>query len=199
MSKIQNIKERIVTYYNDLIKNNVITGKAPVTLEWMKRQRILEGRDELDIRFGHVVVDRIIGKKTPLAKAEQYLNEVRNNHKYELLPEIAKLLAKEYNTIVQPEYPSRDPYSEVNYRLLIPYQHFPSIISFTYGPTISYSFVYIEDIIFINNFILEHNNFYDDNYSTVILYIYIRELFYITLVDYFNEIRNKVESIIKQD
>lgn len=61
MSKIQNIEERIVTYYNDLIKNNVIAGKAPVTLDWMKRQRILEGRDELNFRFGHVVVDSILG------------------------------------------------------------------------------------------------------------------------------------------
>ena len=108
MSESQNIEERVVTYYNDLIKNNVISGKAPVTLDWMKRQRILEGRSELDIRFGYATVDRVLGEKTPLAKAKHYLNEVCTNKKYELIPKISHLLAEEVHVSLQPNSSIRE-------------------------------------------------------------------------------------------
>ena len=111
MSESQNIEERVVTYYNNLIKNNVISGTAPVTIDWMKRQRILEGRSELDIRFGYATVDRILGEKTPLAKAKHYLNEVCTNQKYELLPKISQLLAEEVNVSLPPNNSIREKYT----------------------------------------------------------------------------------------
>ncbi|MCI8344923.1 MAG: hypothetical protein HFJ42_02970 [Clostridia bacterium] len=114
MSESQNIEERVVTYYNDLIKNNVISGKAPVTLDWMKRQRILEGRSELDIRFGYATVDRVLGEKTPLAKAKHYLNEVCTNKKYELIPKISHLLAEEVHVSLQPNSSIREKYTSLD-------------------------------------------------------------------------------------
>lgn len=119
MSEITTIEERILAYYNDLIKNNVISGQAPVTLEWLRRQRIVEGRSELDIRFGHVVVDSVLGEKTPLAKAEHYLVAVRKYGKYELLPEVARLLAKECNISLPPNSSIREKYYSLDREITI--------------------------------------------------------------------------------
>lgn len=119
MNEITTIAESVLSYYNDLIKNNVIPGKAPVTLEWLRRQRIVEGRNKLDIRFGHKTVNSILGEKTPLAKAEQYLNEVRNNNKYELLPQIAKLIAEESNISLPANSSIKEKYSFLNEKITI--------------------------------------------------------------------------------
>lgn len=125
MSESQNIEERVVTYYNDLIKNNVISGKAPVTLDWMKRQRILEGRAELDIRFGHVVIDNILGKKTHLANAEYMLNEAYSNGKLEFkknitLSAIALELYFECSFTLDLKNPVRQKYSHLDRGITIP-------------------------------------------------------------------------------
>lgn len=208
MSEIQNIEERIVTYYNDLIKNNVIVGKAPVTIEWMKHQRILEGRSELDIRFGHVVVDSILGEKTPLAKAEEYLGEIRENSKYELLPKIALLFYDEYIQVLKGKFPNHSIHKEYKYYkygfynefVVIQFHDIPfSIIYFndvSDQELIQSRRVAINDLSYINNFILQHNNLNDKNYFNACMYTYIREIVYIALVNDFNEIK-KIEDKLK--
>lgn len=191
MSEIQNIEERIVTYYNDLIKNNVIAGKAPITLEWMKHQRILEGRDELEIRFGHLVVDNILGEKTPLAKVQDYLEDIRKCKKYELLPTIAQLLAKECDSTLSPNDPIRKKYISLKTEIT-----FPTIelndeeidLDNVFKP-ISYkkiSILQLEKLIsFLNTVHCNHNVVYFHTYFLV----YIRECIYFALANAFEEIK----------
>ncbi len=198
MSEITTIEERLVTYYNDLVKNNVIPGKTPVTLEWLRRQRIVEGRNELDIRFGYETVNSVLGEKTPLAKAEQYLNEVRNDGKYELLPEIAKLLAKECTEMLGSDNVARLKYSSLDKYVSIHIVDIPDT-SITLGDMLftSRKEIQLYTLVCINNFISKHNNINDSEYSDVCFSIYIRELVYITLLEAFNEIREQVHYIAK--
>lgn len=198
MSDIPTIEERLVTYYNDLVKNNVIPGKAPITLEWLKRQRIVEGRNELDIRFGHETVNKVLGEKTPLAKAEQYLNEVRDDGKYELLPEIAKLLAKECTEMLGSDNVARRKYSSLDKYVSIHIVDIPDT-SITLGDMLftSRKEIQLYTLVYINNFIFKHNNINDSEYSDVCFSIYIRELVYITLLEAFNEISKQVDYITK--
>lgn len=198
MSEITTIEERLVTYYNDLVKNNVIPGKTPVTSEWLRRQRIVEGRNELDIRFGYETVNSVLGEKTPLAKAEQYLNEVRNDGKYELLPEIAKLLAKECTEMLGSDNVARLKYSSLDKYVSIHICNIPGT-SITLGDMLftSRKEIQLYTLICINNFISKHNNINDSEYSDVCFSIYIRELVYITLLEAFNEIREQVHYIAK--
>lgn len=198
MNEIPTIEERLVTYYNDLVKNNVIPGKAPITLEWLKRQRIVEGRNELDIRFGHETVNKVLGEKTPLAKAEQYLNEVRDDGKYELLPEIAKLLAKECTEMLGSDNVARRKYSSLDKYVSIHIVDIPDT-SITLGDMLftSRKEIQLYTLVCINNFIFKHNNINDSEYSDVCFSIYIRELVYITLLEAFNEISKQIDYITK--
>ncbi len=196
MNEIPTIAERLVTYYNDLIKNNVIAGEASVTLEWMKRQRILEGRNELDLRFGSVTVDSVLGEKTPLAKAEQYLVDVRKYNKYELLPTIASLLAKECNTMLGTDNIARKKYSSLGYCVTIPTIDIKSVqITLSGMLNTSDRKVTLDSLKYISSFISMHNNVTDDYYSDVCFCIYIMNVVYITLSKAFNEIKEQVECI----
>lgn len=199
MSEIQSIEERVVTYYNDLIKNNVIAGKAPVTLEWMKRQRILEGRGELDIRFGSVVINDIFGEKTPLAKAGHYLKVVHKYNKYDLLTKIACLLAEECTTMLALNDPLREKYTSLKTEIT-----FPTIVVTneeinldTVFKPIAYkkiSILQLEKLISILNTV--HCN-HDVVYFHIYFLIYIRECIYFALANAFEEIKKAVESMTK--
>lgn len=199
MSEIQNIEERIVTYYNDLIKNNVIAGKAPVTLEWMKRQRILEGREELEIRFDSVVINDIFGKKTPLAQAEHYLKAVHKYDSYNLLPKIACLLAEECTTMLALNDPIRKKYISLKTQIT-----FPTIVVTneeinldTVFKPIAYkkiSILQLEKLIsFLSTVHCNHNVVY---FHTYFLF-YIRECIYFALANAFEQIKKAVESMTK--
>lgn len=111
------IAEKIVNYYNMEINKS---GEL-VTLDWLKRQRIVEGRDFLDLQFGHEVVNKILGEFTFLAKAEEMLSEVEYNFDYKLLSEIARFLAWECDTILDSENPIREKYSSLEYSIPIPF------------------------------------------------------------------------------
>lgn len=198
MNKITTIEERVLAYYNDLVKNNVIPGEAPVTLEWMKRQRILEGRGELDIRFGHVVVDSILGEKTPLAKAEHYLAAVRKYNKYELLSKIAQLLAEECKKMLGTDNIAYRKYSCLDsYVLLDIIDIKGSNVNLVSMINTSRKSITPFEMECISNFISAHNNINDEEFSDVCFGIYILNLVYSTLSKAFNEIRNQVECITK--
>lgn len=85
---MQNIAEKIIDYYN----NEINKSSKPVTLEWLKRQRIVEGRIFLDLKFGYGNINNILGECTYLAKAENMLLDIPCSSNYEQLPQIASLL-----------------------------------------------------------------------------------------------------------
>lgn len=196
MSEITTIEERILAYYNDLIKNNVISGQAPVTLEWLRRQRIVEGRSELDIRFGHVVVDSVLGEKTPLAKAEHYLVAVRKYGKYELLPEIARLLAKECTTMLQSDDPIRIKYSSLNRSIPIPAIELKGVeITLSSLLNISEKQITIEGLKNLNSYF--STNALNVNPFELCFFEYLQKITYFSLVNCFKEIKETVEAITK--
>lgn len=196
MSEITTIEERILAYYNDLIKNNVISGQAPVTLEWLRRQRIVEGRSELDIRFGHVVVDSVLGEKTPLAKAEHYLVAVRKYGKYELLPEIARLLAKECTTMLQSDDPIRIKYSSLNRSIPIPAIELKGVeITLSSLLNISKKQITIEGLKNLNSYF--STNALNVNPFELCFFEYLQKITYFSLVNCFKEIKETVEAITK--
>lgn len=196
MDKIPTIAERLVTYYNDLIKNNVIPGEAPVTLEWLRRQRIVEGRNELDIRFGHVIVNEVLGEKTPLTKAEHYLTDVRKYNKYELLPEIACLLAEECNTMLKSDDPIRIKYSSLSKSIPILTIEFKGVeISLSSLLNITEKQITIEGLKNLSNYFSANTK--DINPFELCFFEYLQQITYFTLVDFFKEIKEYVGTITK--
>lgn len=113
---MKTIAEQIVDCYKEINKS----GK-PVTLEWLRRQRIVKGRTYLDIQFGHDVVNNILGELTFLAKADELLTEVEYASKYQLLPQIANFLSYECDTVLDVDNPIREKYSSLQYRITIPF------------------------------------------------------------------------------
>lgn len=200
MNEIPTIAEKLVAYYNDLIKNNVIAGEAPVTLEWLRKQRIVEGRGELDIRFGHVTVDNILGEKTPLAKAEQYLNFVQKYDEYDLLTTIASLLVEECTTMLQPDNSIREKYSSLYKEITISTTEIKSEeFSLPDIFPIIYKKISILEVHRLNNFLksLDEDYFLKTGYSNAYFLIYIRECIYDALVIAFREIKKEVETVVK--
>lgn len=195
MSKIPTIAERLVTYYNDLIKNNVISGESSVTLEWMKRQRILEGRSELDIRFGHITVDSVLGEKTPLAKAEQYLNEVRENNKYELLPKIARLLSEECITMLPPNNSIRRIYESLNEEIniqIIEFNRYYDIVPMHIPKQTVYISISVLNLeMLTKDLSSKATNLFECSSN------YLCECTYYTLVSIFIKIKQAVEALTK--
>lgn len=55
----------IISYYNATINK----CNKPVPFNWIKRQRIIKVRDELNNRFGENIITYILVEKTYLAKA----------------------------------------------------------------------------------------------------------------------------------
>lgn len=104
------IAEQIVDFYN----NEINESGEPVTLEWLKRQRIVEGRANLNYQFGHDAVDSTLGEITYLAKAEDMLGRVKLSSKYQLLPQIACFLSWECDTMLDSENPIREKYSSLD-------------------------------------------------------------------------------------
>lgn len=198
MNEITTIEERVLAYYNDLVKNNVIPGEAPVTLEWMKRQRILEGRGELDIRFGHITVDSVLGEKTPLAKAEHYLAAVRKYNKYELLPKIAQLLVEECKKMLGKDNIAYRKYYYLDRYIILDIIDIKGA-NVNLGSMIDTSRKSITpyEMKCISNFISAHNNINDAEFSDVCFGIYIMSLVYTTLSKAFDEIRYQIECITK--
>ena len=189
---------RIVTYYNNLIDNNVIAGTSPVTLDWMRQQRILEGRKELNLRFGYAIVDSVLGEPTSLAIAKQYLDEVHDNRKYELLPEVARLLADECTKMLE-----KDNIASRKYSYLAQYVSLDVIDIESYHVNLysmlNFSFKVItpHEMKCISNFISKHNNIDDEEYCDVCFGIYIMNLVYTELNNAFNEIKEQIECITK--
>lgn len=199
MNEIPTIAERLVTYYNNLIKNNVIAGEAPVTLEWLRRQRIVEGRSELDIRFGYITVDKVLGEKTPLAKAEQYLYEAHHRDKYELLPEIAQLLSEECTSMLTPDNPVRIKYASLKTEITFPTVeildeeiNLKNVFRPNSNKKISIS--QLEELIsFIPTVHCNHNIIY----FRIYFYTYLRECVYFALANAFKEIKETVIATTK--
>lgn len=121
----KDLDEKMVDYYNSLIeKGDVTCSKKTVTLEWLKRQQIVEGRDLLNIEFGYVVVDDILGKKSSLAEAEDMLSRLSSDNSS--LPNIACLLAAECKEILEEGNPVREKYSSLDSKISITTFEFPA-------------------------------------------------------------------------
>ena len=112
---MKTIAEQIVDYYNKEINKS----SKPVTLEWLKRQRIVEGRIYLDIHFGHVSVNTTLGELSYLAKADEWLTEISCTSEYKLLPQIASFLTYECDTVLDSDNPIREKYTSLMYRIPI--------------------------------------------------------------------------------
>lgn len=187
------IAENIVNYYNMEINKS---GEL-VTLDWLKRQRIVEGRDFLDLQFGHEVVNEILGEFTFLAKAEEMLSEVEYNSDYKLLSNIAHMLSWECDTVLEDENPIREKYSSLEYSIPIPFYESKT-------PDEELSFMDLQNPIQKN---IPTNML--DSISTVLMetsknnpcrcffFQYIQKAAYHSLTIAFKEIRAEVEKVTK--
>lgn len=193
---MKTIEERLLEYYNDLIKHNVIVANGPATLEWLKRQRIVEGRKELDLRFGSTVVDSVLGEKTFLAKAADMLAEVEDKGSYELLPDIACMLSWECDTMLDSENPIWENYACLDQRIPTPIFKVPdSELSFPALRSVE------KDIpidllkkipIFLSNNAVARNSF------KAYYFEYLQKSALLVLQTAFKEIRAEVESMTKR-
>lgn len=190
---MKTLEERLLTYYNDLIKHNVIVVDGPVTLDWLKRQRIVEGRKELELRFGKVTVDDIIGKKTFLAKAEDMLQKVQDKGSYELLPTIACFLSWECDTVLDSENPIREKYGSFDFHVPVPIYNIPD--KELYFPTLC-TFekeIPIQVLKTISAY-FSNMDFHSNPYRSLFLQ-YIQQTTFYVLKDAFEEIKKEVLSV----
>lgn len=193
---MKTIEERLLKYYNDLIKHNVIVANGPVTLEWLKRQRIVEGRKELDLRFGSTVVDSVLGEKTFLAKAADMLSEVEDRGSYELLPNIACMLSWECDTMLGSENPIREKYACLDYR--IPTPVFEISGNELYLPTLHSVEKDIPIDVLKKIPIFLFNNAVARDSLQAYYFEYLQKSAFLVLQTAFKEIRAEVESTAKQ-
>lgn len=193
---MKTIAARLLRYYNDLIKHNVIVASGPVTLEWLKRQRIVEGRKELDLRFGSTVVDSVLGEKTFLAKAADMLSEVENRGSYELLPNIASMLSWECDTMLGSENPIREKYTCLDHRISISIFEIPDYE--LYLPTLQSVEKDIPIDVLEKIPIFLFNNVVARNSLQAYYFEYLQKSAFLVLQTAFKEIRAEVESTAKQ-
>lgn len=192
---MKTIEERLLTYYNDLIKHNVIVVDVPVTLDCLKRQRIVEGRKELELRFGKVTVDNIIGEKTFLAKAEDMLQQVQDKGSYELLPSIACFLSWECDTMLESENPVRRKYESFDHRLPIPIPEISEKEFFF--PTLRFTEKEVSiDVLKTISIHLSSEEFYGNPFNLT-FFQYLQQSAFFVLKDAFREIKKEVQSITK--
>lgn len=168
-----------------------------VTLDWLKRQRIVKGRDFLDLQFGHVTVNEILGDITFLAKAEEMLSEVAYNSDYKLLPEIAHFLAWECDTILDSENPIREKYSSLEYSIPIPFYDSKT-------PDEDLSFMVLQNPIqkciptnMLNSISIISVETSQTNPCRCFFFDYLQKAAYHSLTIAFKEIRAEVEKVTK--
>lgn len=176
----------IVSYYNATINkfNN------PVSFNWLKRQRIIKGRDELNNRFGENTINFIFGEKTYLAKAQDMLLQVEKDLAFDKLSYIGYFLYLECKEMLDKENPVLQKFSSLNTSVSLPilrvYSKYLNPILFCDKDSdISY-----ENLNFIQHYLSEHDDpFYNVLYSAVQLAVFLH------LKSAFQEIRNEVELI----
>lgn len=118
---MQPLNEQLVEYYNSLIKSGTIRDVIfPVDLEWMKRQRILKDRHFLNVRFGSLTVDSILGEEAGLAKADRIIFQIYSKSNYKLLPELANLLASECKAMLEEENLVWQKYASLDCKIDVP-------------------------------------------------------------------------------
>ena len=179
----------IISYYNATINK----CNKPVSFNWIKRQRIIKGRDELNNRFGENIINYILGEKTYLAKVEDMLLEVEKDLNFSLLPHIGYMLYLECNEMLEEENPVRQKYSSLNKKISLPilkvYHKYLNSLLLSCKNEISYG-----DLKFIQNYLSE----YDDPFYNVI-YDGVQVSVYLYLKIAFEEIRKEVESITTKE
>jgi len=190
---MKTIEERLLTYYNHLIEHHVIVLDGSVTLDWLKRQRIVEGRKELELRFGKVTVNDILGQKTFLAKAEDMLLEVQEKGNFELLPNIACFLSWECDTVLDSENPIREKYGSFDFRVPVPIYNIPE--KELYFPTLCVpeEEIPIQVLKTISAY-FSNMDFHSNPYRSLFLQ-YIQQTTFYVLKDAFEEIKKEVLSI----
>lgn len=179
----------IISYYNATINK----GNKPISFNWLKRQRIIKGREKLNNRFGERVIDFILGEKTYLANAEDMLLEVEKNLNFNLLPYIGYMLYLECNEMLEEENPVRQKYSSLNKKISLPilkvYRKYLNSLLLTCEDEISY-----EDLKFIENYLSEYGDpFYN------VLYSGVQASVFLYLKAAFEEIRREVEFITQKE
>lgn len=190
---MKTIAEQIVDYYNKEINKS----GTPVTLEWLRRQRIIERRVDLNIKFGQDSVDTFLGKITYLAEAGEFLNDIEYRYcNYKSLPKIASLLSKECKTVLEAKNPIREKYSYLEFRIPIPF--FNSIssskLSFTNFESPSERYIPVSMLDTIYNSYAET---FKTNPCLCFFYEYLQKAAYHSLKIAFDEIKAEVIKVTK--
>jgi len=178
----------ITSYYNATINK----GNKPVSFNWLKRQRIIKGREELNNRFGKNAIDFIFGEKTYLANAEDMLLKVEQDLDFNSLPFIGYMLYLECSEVLEEENPVRKKYSFLNEKIYLPILRvYPDLSLLSDENEIYYS-----SLKFIQSYLKEK---YDDTPYTNMLYTNIQVSVFLFLKAAFEEIRKEIESITTKE
>lgn len=190
---MKTIEEKMVDYYNKEINKS----GHPVTLEWLKRQRIVERRVYLELHYGKTCVDQILGEYSFLANAESMLSEISYASKYELLPDISCALYAECNAILDAENPVRKKYDCLKDTIPIIF----------YTSSLSDSGLSYLDILSPTTKQVSHEMFhklyhsyaetFKENPCLAAFFQYLQKVAYYSLQTAFNEIRAEVEKTTK--
>lgn len=186
---MKTIAETLLEYYNSHIATD-----GPVTLDWLKRQRIVKNRYQLNLAFGSAVVDSVLGRKNFLAEAEEMLKEVEEKGKLALLPRIAHFLAYECDTMLDIENPIREKYTTLSYRIPVPV--FSSMEEFYFPNLHSENMDISPDSLSSMSIFLSHADV-DTNPFKVEFFMYLQKSAFHVLKTAFEEIRNEVEAKTK--
>lgn len=193
---MQTLEEKLVEYYNSLIeKGNIPNLDKPVTFEWLKTRRIVPEREELNLRFGSLVVDNILGEKSYLARAEDMILTVQTTEDYSLLPNIACMLAWECETILDAENPIRQKYASFDFRIPIPiFEVSGNELDFVTLQSIQKE-VTLDQLKLINYHV--NANEFQNNYNRYFFFKYVLKITFHILETAFEEIKKEVEEKTK--
>lgn len=193
---MQPLDEQLVEYYNSLIKSGSIRDvTSSVDLEWMKRQRILKGRHFLNVRFGSLTVDNILGEEANLAKAESIIFQIYSKSDYKLLPELANLLASECKAMLEKENLVWQKYASLDCKIDVPIFELSKRTLPTFTPFVTIRQLPTKQLEEINDHVTTQT-FQDDRY---LFYFceYLQKTVFHVLEEAFEEIKKEVEKKTK--
>ena len=186
---MKTLNEQLVDYYNSMVNMG-----SPVDLAWLKRQRIVTGRQFLNVRFGSATVDSILGEKSYLAKAEDIILPYlyANDPYYHKLPELATLLALECKTMLEKENPVFQKYSSLDSNIAIPiFKFLKKSISFLESFSATTMQISIQQLNEVNAFISPE--IFENNCNLYLFCEYLQESAFYVLEIAFEEIKEEVQ------
>lgn len=186
---METIADKLLDYYNSHISTD-----EPVTLDWLRRQRIVKGRKQLNIAFGSEVVNNVLGRKTFLAEAGDLLEEVEEKGKFDLLPRIANFLSYECDLVLDMDDPIREKYTNLCFRIPVPLfssgkeLYFPNLqqVNMDISPN---------SLVAVSVYLSQADT--DTNLFKVEFFMYLQKCAFHVLKTAFEEIRNEVDTLTK--